>query len=247
MTTSVIDNGVNVEALLGAREAFADAPEIARFQWRSTVSWVLGTHSRAEVETFHGFGDEQRHSRSFGFDIDHPLQFAAQDNGITPVEYVWSRSAAASPRVSLRWPSSAVSSCARCRPSCPRTWTCTASWARTRRSATASAGYGSTTTSTPTRPRSRSRPWSRSRGSALRLWRRSDGGELTERQRQGTAGDRVGTGDRRADEQHRRRAHFVGPHDIAPRAATTSHRSDPTLLRRLARRGFGESRRARLV
>ena len=88
MTTSVIDNGVNVEALLGAREAFADAPEIARFQWRSTVSWVVGTHSRAEVETFHGFGDEQRHSRSFGFDIDHPLQFAAQDNGITPVEYV---------------------------------------------------------------------------------------------------------------------------------------------------------------
>ena len=88
MTTSVIDNGVNVEALLGAREAFADAPEIARFEWRSTVSWVVGTHSRAEVETFHGFGDEQRHSRSFGFDIDHPLQFAAQDNGITPVEYV---------------------------------------------------------------------------------------------------------------------------------------------------------------
>jgi len=88
MTTSVIDNGVNVEALLGAREAFADAPEIARFQWRSTVSWVVGTHSRADVETFHGFGDEQRHSRSFGFDIDHPLQFAAQDNGITPVEYV---------------------------------------------------------------------------------------------------------------------------------------------------------------
>jgi len=25
---------------------------------------------------------------TFAFDIDHPLQFAAQDNGITPVEYV---------------------------------------------------------------------------------------------------------------------------------------------------------------
>jgi uncharacterized OsmC-like protein len=83
-----VDNGVNVEALLGARDAFADAPEIARFQWRSTVSWLAGTHSRADVETFHGFGEEQRHTRSFGFDIDHPLQFAAQDNGITPVEYV---------------------------------------------------------------------------------------------------------------------------------------------------------------
>jgi uncharacterized OsmC-like protein len=88
MTTSIIDNGVNVTALLGAREAFADAPEIARFQWRSSVTWVNGTHSTAEVDTFSGFGSEQRHSRTFAFDIDHPLQFAAEDNGITPVEYV---------------------------------------------------------------------------------------------------------------------------------------------------------------
>jgi uncharacterized OsmC-like protein len=88
MTASVIDNGVNVEALLGAREAFAETPEIARFQWRSTVTWVNGTHSRSSVQTFHGFGEEQQHRRTFGFDIDHPLQFAAQDNGITPVEYV---------------------------------------------------------------------------------------------------------------------------------------------------------------
>jgi uncharacterized OsmC-like protein len=88
MTTSVIDNGVNVAALLGAREAFADAPEIAQFQWRSSVTWTNGTHSTAEVDTFSGFGDEQRHSKTFAFDIDHPLQFAAQDNGITPVEYV---------------------------------------------------------------------------------------------------------------------------------------------------------------
>ena len=88
MTTALVDNGVNVEALLGAREAFADAPEIAQFQWRSTVSWVAGTHSRGEVQTFHGFGDEQTHRSRFAFDIDHPLQFAAQDNGITPVEYV---------------------------------------------------------------------------------------------------------------------------------------------------------------
>jgi uncharacterized OsmC-like protein len=88
MTTSVVDNGVNVDALLGAREAFADAPEIAQFQWRSTVTWVNGTHSRSSVQTFHGFGEEQTHRTVFGFDIDHPLQFAAQDNGITPVEYV---------------------------------------------------------------------------------------------------------------------------------------------------------------
>ena len=88
MTTSLVENGVNVEALLGAREAFADTPEIAQFQWRSTVTWINGTHSRSAVQTFFGFGEEQQHRTTFGFDIDHPLQFAAQDNGITPVEYV---------------------------------------------------------------------------------------------------------------------------------------------------------------
>ena len=83
-----VDNGVNVEALLGVRDALPGTPEIAQFQWRSTVSWVNGTHSRSDVETFYGFGDEQQHHTTFSYDVDHPLQFAAQDNGVTPVEYV---------------------------------------------------------------------------------------------------------------------------------------------------------------
>ena len=87
MHTSV-DNGVNVEALLGARDALAETPEIAEFQWRTTVSWVHGTHSRSTVDTFYGFGEEQRHKQTFTYDADHPLAFAAEDNGITPVEYV---------------------------------------------------------------------------------------------------------------------------------------------------------------
>lgn len=88
MDTAVIDNGVNVEALNQARDAFADAPEIAQFQWRSTVTWVNGTHNKSTVETFHGLGDEQQHRQTFDFDIDHPLQFAAQDNGMTAAECV---------------------------------------------------------------------------------------------------------------------------------------------------------------
>lgn len=83
-----VDNGVNVDALLGARDAMADSPEIAQFQWRSTVTWVNGTHSRSEIDSFYGFGAEQHHRTSFVLDADHPLQFAAQDNGPTPVEYV---------------------------------------------------------------------------------------------------------------------------------------------------------------
>jgi len=87
-TQSPVDNGVDVNALLGVRDALPDAPEIAQFQWRSTTSWVHGTHSRSDVETFYGFGEEQRHHAAFSYEVDHPLQFAAQDNGVTPVEYV---------------------------------------------------------------------------------------------------------------------------------------------------------------
>jgi uncharacterized OsmC-like protein len=82
------DNGVNVEALLGAREMLTDAPEAAQFQWRSTVTWERGTHSRSAIDGFHGFGAEQSHHTSFTLDADHPEQFAAQDRGPTPVEYV---------------------------------------------------------------------------------------------------------------------------------------------------------------
>ena len=87
MHTSV-DNGVNVDALLGVREALADTPEIAESHWRTSVSWVGGTHSRSTVDTFYAFGEQQHHKQTFTYDADHPLAFAAQDNGITPVEYV---------------------------------------------------------------------------------------------------------------------------------------------------------------
>lgn len=83
-----IDNGVNVTALLGAREALSQAPEAARFTWRASCGWVMGTHSRATVEGYHGLGEEQRHKTRFAFDIDHPEVFASEDHGPTPVEYV---------------------------------------------------------------------------------------------------------------------------------------------------------------
>jgi len=82
------DNGVNVAALLGARDALTDAPAGARFNWRATCDWVNGTHSHSEVKGFYGLGDEQNHKTSFSFDTDHPEIFASEDNGATPVEYV---------------------------------------------------------------------------------------------------------------------------------------------------------------
>jgi uncharacterized OsmC-like protein len=82
------NNGVNVEALVGARQALTDAPEAARFKWRATCKWKNGTHSHSVVKGFFGLGEEQSHKTEFSFDADHPEVFAAEDNGATPVEYV---------------------------------------------------------------------------------------------------------------------------------------------------------------
>jgi uncharacterized OsmC-like protein len=87
-TDTPVDNGVNVEALLGARTALGEAPEAAKFQWRATCEWQKGTHSRSSVEGFFGLGEEQHHRTASSFDADHPEIFASEDNGITPVEFV---------------------------------------------------------------------------------------------------------------------------------------------------------------
>jgi uncharacterized OsmC-like protein len=87
-TTTPVDNGVNVQALLDAREALSGQPELAAFQWRTSCTWVNGTHSHSTVQGFGGLGDEQSHKTEFHFDVDHPECFASADNGATPVELV---------------------------------------------------------------------------------------------------------------------------------------------------------------
>lgn len=88
ITDTPIDNGVNVQALLDAREALTGAPEAAAFQWRASCTWQKGTHSRSTVEGFGGLGAEQTHRTTYSFDVDHPEVFASEDNGATPVELV---------------------------------------------------------------------------------------------------------------------------------------------------------------
>ena len=83
-----VDNGVNVEALLGAREALTETPQAAQFNWRATCKWINGTHSQSTVQGFFGLGEEQSHKTAFSFDADHPEIFASEDKGATPVELV---------------------------------------------------------------------------------------------------------------------------------------------------------------
>jgi uncharacterized OsmC-like protein len=83
-----VDNGVNVAALLGAREALTQTPEGAKFNWRASCKWVNGTHSQTSVKGFFGLGQQQSHKTEFTFDVDHPEIFASADKGATPVELV---------------------------------------------------------------------------------------------------------------------------------------------------------------
>jgi len=83
-----VNNGVNVEALIAAREALSKAPQAARFKWRAACEWKNGTHSHSIVEGFYGLGQEQQRKSTFSFSADHPEVFAAEDQGATPVEYV---------------------------------------------------------------------------------------------------------------------------------------------------------------
>ncbi len=88
MSQVAVENGVNVGALLEAREALREAPDAAKFKWRASCKWQNGTHSRTTIKNFFGLGAEQNHKTEFHFEADHPEVFASEDLGATPVELV---------------------------------------------------------------------------------------------------------------------------------------------------------------
>src|SRR6202167_4838185 len=86
--TAVADNGVNVQALLDAREVLKGAPEAAQFTWRASSTWQGGVHTSVTVRDYFGLGQEESHKQESVFEADHPEVFAAEDNDITPIEYL---------------------------------------------------------------------------------------------------------------------------------------------------------------
>jgi uncharacterized OsmC-like protein len=84
------DNGVNTEALIGARGAFAEAPQAAAFTFRSICEWVDGTQNRNSINGYFGLGKEHARKQTFTIESDHPEVFAAKDSAPTPPEIVLS-------------------------------------------------------------------------------------------------------------------------------------------------------------
>ena len=87
-TESAADNGVNVGALLDARNALSEAPEAAEFTWRATNQWLRGTHSETTIQQYSGLGADHDHKSVFSYTADHPEVFASEDLAPTPVEFL---------------------------------------------------------------------------------------------------------------------------------------------------------------
>ncbi len=85
-----VQNGVNVDALLGARKDLEAMPQAAEFTWKASCEWLNGTHSRTEISGFFGLGEDQARETTFTIESDHPAVFASEDHAPTPVEIVLS-------------------------------------------------------------------------------------------------------------------------------------------------------------
>ena len=72
MTTNSTRNGVDTATLFATLDAVKANPEIAKFQFRATNSWVSGTHSRSTIHGFYGAMQEMTHVESRTYEADHP-------------------------------------------------------------------------------------------------------------------------------------------------------------------------------
>ena len=61
ITTSPRPNGVDAATLFATLDAVKETPEIAKFQFRATSTWLGGTHTRSEFCDFFGAMQEMEH------------------------------------------------------------------------------------------------------------------------------------------------------------------------------------------
>ena len=81
-------NGVDTPTLFATLDAVKGQPEIAKFQFRASNTWVTGTHSRSTASGFHGAMQEMEHKHETVLDFDHPTVLVGADNAPTPAEYL---------------------------------------------------------------------------------------------------------------------------------------------------------------
>ena len=80
--TAVADNGVNVQALLDAREVLKGAPEAAQFTWRASSKWQGGVHTDVTVQDFfYNIGLRKENRVVFSFRLNGIGTFGTEQIG----------------------------------------------------------------------------------------------------------------------------------------------------------------------
>jgi uncharacterized OsmC-like protein len=89
VTTPSTINGVNVEQLGANINAIQGEPDLAKFQFRATNTWINGGHNRTTIKEFYGVGKEDTtRTEPFVLDADEPPVLLGEDKGANPVEFV---------------------------------------------------------------------------------------------------------------------------------------------------------------
>jgi len=87
--TTTLVNGVNVDQLIGTINAIQANPDLAWFKFRAETEWVDGGHSRTEIQSFYGAGQEDTtRSKPFVLEGDEPPVLLGANAGPNAVEAV---------------------------------------------------------------------------------------------------------------------------------------------------------------
>ena len=85
--THTIRNGVDTERLYATLDLIKAHPELAKFQFRASNSWIDGAHNRSTIKGFYAAGGEDTtRSQEFVIDAGEPAILIGTDTGANPAE-----------------------------------------------------------------------------------------------------------------------------------------------------------------
>ena len=88
-TIPKIQNGINVDQLVGTVEAIKGTPELAKFKFRSTARWDGGAREKTSIKSFYGAGQEDvSRKETFILEGDEPAVLLGTNTAPNAVEAV---------------------------------------------------------------------------------------------------------------------------------------------------------------
>ena len=84
-----IQNGVNVDQLVGTINAIKETPSLAKFNFRSSTNWKGGAKAATAIKSFYGVGQEDTtRNETFHLSGDEPSVLLGQNTAPNAVEAV---------------------------------------------------------------------------------------------------------------------------------------------------------------